>query len=209
MEPVKAERRHRAASIFRKTKEVVVRGRMDLDGCGKADVKTGIPFLDHMLTLMAQHGLFDLSLKAKGDLEVDRHHTNEDVGLALGEAVRMALGNKRGIRRMGSAFVPMDETLARVRVVVDASGRPHLSLNWGPARRLAMPSHYSKADAAHFLKSFVMESGLTLHVDVLKAEEDIHHLLEAIFKALGRSLRQAVERDPRVKGIPSTKGRLG
>ena len=209
----------RSALIERKTKEVQVRGRLTLDGTGRADVSTGVRFLDHMLELFAKHGLFDLQLKAKGDLDIDLHHTNEDLGLALGEAFKKALGDKKGICRMGSAFVPMDETLARVRSVVDLSGRPHLSWEWAAQREQDLfrrakrvdavrLSAYDLDDARHFLESFVVESRITLHVDVLKADGDIHHVLESVFKALGRSLREAVEIDPRVKGIPSTKGRL-
>lgn len=209
--------RNRTATIRHRTKEVSVSGRLSLDGSGHSSVSTGIPFLDHMLELLSKHGLFDLRLKACGDLKVDLHHTNEDLGLALGEAFRQALRDKRGIRRMGSAFVPMDETLARVRSVVDLSGRPHLDIRWGPARQVpagparaaqGRSARYGLADARHFLEGFVHKSEITLHVDVLKAGEDIHHLLESVFKALGRSLRAAVERDPRVKGIPSTKGTL-
>lgn len=205
----------RSAPIQRKTKEVQIRGRLNVDGKGKSSVSTGIRFLDHMLELFAKHGLFDLELKAKGDLDIDLHHTNEDLGLALGEAFKKALGDKRGIRRMGSAFVPMDESLARVRSVVDLSGRPHLSWIWAARkrqdlfRRAAGPNagrlSYDLDDARHFLESFVAESRITLHVDVLKADGDIHHVLESIFKALGRSLREAVEIDRRVKGVPSTK----
>ena len=213
----------RVAKIERKTQEVQIRGRLNLDGTGRSSVATGVRFLDHMLELFAKHGLFDLELKAKGDLEIDLHHTNEDLGLALGEAFKKALGQKRGIRRMGSVFVPMDESLARVRSVVDLSGRPFFRLDWtakrdadsfrrasdrraGWDRRAGFP--YDLTDAKHFLESFVVESRITVHVDVLKADGDIHHILEAVFKALGRSLREAVERDPRVKGVPSTKGRL-
>ena len=208
----------RTTVIERKTKEVQIRGRLTLDGRGRSAVSTGIRFLDHMLELFAKHGLFDLELKARGDLDIDLHHTNEDIGLALAEAFRKALGDKKGIRRMGSAFVPMDESLARVRSVVDLSGRPSFHWGWAAAAR---PDRYRKAknpdsvrlvydldDARHFLESFVTRSGITLHVDVLKAGGDIHHLLESVFKALGRSLRQAVEKDSRVKGIPSTKGKL-
>lgn len=203
----------RIAKIDRKTKETRIRGRLTLDGEGKSSISTGIGFLDHMLELFAKHGLFDLQVRAKGDLHIDLHHTNEDLGLALGQAFRQALGEKRGIRRMGSAFVPMDETLARVRVVADVSGRPHFRLDWAPGRkpgefRRGGRISYGLEDAKHFLESFSARSGLTLHVDVLKAGGDAHHLLEAVFKALGRALREAVDLDPRVKGVPSTKGRL-
>ena len=200
----------RTASIERKTQEVRIRGRLNLDGGGRSSVSTGIRFLDHMLELFAKHGLFDLQLKARGDIDIDLHHTNEEIGLALGEAFRKTLGEKKGIRRMGNAFVPMDETLARVRSVVDLSGRPSFHWDWAakaPSARYRQHA-YDLDDARHFLASFVTQSGITLHIDVLKAGGDIHHLLESVFKALGRSLRQAVERDPRVKGVPSTKGRL-
>ena len=205
----------RTTAIERKTKEVQIRGRLTLDGRGRSAVSTGIRFLDHMLELFAKHGLFDLVLKAKGDLDVDLHHTNEDVGLALGQAVRAALGEKKGLRRFGAgheprkaAYVPMDESLARV--VVDVSGRPYFRWSWQagrPSPSLAR-GEYRISDAKHFLESFATKSELTIHVDVLKAGDDVHHVLEAVFKALGRALGDAVARDPRVKGVPSTKGRL-
>ena len=207
----------RSAAISRTTKEVTIRGRVNLDGSGKGSVRTGVRFLDHMLELFAKHGLFDVELKAKGDLDIDLHHTNEDIGLALGEAFRKALGEKKGIRRMGSAFVPMDESLARVRAVADISGRPYFRWDWAAKRtedfyrRKKQKGHsiaYGVDDARHFLESFVSESRITVHVDVLKADGDAHHVLESVFKALGRSLRHAVERDARVKGVPSTKGKL-
>lgn len=201
----------RISAIKRKTQEVQIRGRLNLDGSGRARVSTGIRFLDHMLELMAKHGLFDLELRARGDIDIDLHHTNEDLGIALGEAFRRSLGPKRGIRRMGNAFVPMDESLARVRAVVDLSGRPSFHWDWTakvPSARYRKQQPYDLLDARHFLESFVAKSEITLHVDVLKAGGDIHHLLECVFKALGRALREAVEKDPRVKGVPSTKGRL-
>lgn len=203
--------RKRTATIQRKTTETAIRGRLTLDGSGRGAVKTGVPFLDHMLELWAKHGWFDLSLTVRGDLHIDLHHTNEDIGLALGEAFKTALGDKRGIRRFG-AYVPMDESLARV--VVDVSGRPHFRWDWSaPAaerafRRDKVRVPYGVEDARHFLDSFAAKSELTIHVDVLKAGGDVHHVLEAVFKALGRALGDAVARDPRVKGVPSTKGRL-
>ena len=206
--------KNRTAAIRRKTKEVDIRGRVTLDGSGRSTVSTGVPFLNHMLELFSKHGLFDLELRAKGDLEIDIHHTNEDLGLALGEAFRTALGDKKGIRRMGSAFVPMDESLARVRAVTDISGRPYFRWDWAAGqkeksfRRALTGRDYGVEDARHFLESFVAKSEITLHVDVLKAGGDIHHVLESVFKALGRSLREAVARDSRVKGVPSTKGTL-
>ena len=224
----------RTAKIDRRTREVSIRGSLHLDGSGRFVISTGIRFLDHMLELFAKHGLFDLQLKAKGDLDVDLHHTNEDLGLALGEAFRAALGEKRGVHRFGAghelqkrnhppdaAYVPMDESLARV--VVDLSGRPHFQWDWVAREKEAMFRRdralrlkknslprwtYGVEDAKHFLESFVRKAEITLHVDILKAGVDVHHVLEAVFKALGLALRHAVERDPRVKGVPSTKGRL-
>lgn len=211
-------KRPRVAAILRRTKEVQIRGRLNLDGSGIPKVDTGIRFLDHMLELFAKHGLLDLELYAAGDLDVDLHHTNEDLGLALGEAFRKALGDKKGICRMGSAFVPMDESLARVRAVADLSGRPHFEWGWKAVKAQSsfrrakggdpLRLSYDADDAKHFLESFAAKAEITLHVDVLKAGSDIHHILEAVFKALGRALREAVERDPRVKGVPSTKGKL-
>ncbi len=203
----------RTARINRKTTETNITLELNLDGAGSYAIDVPVPFLKHMLELFAKHGLFDLQVRAKGDLHIDLHHTNEDLGLALGQAFRQALGEKRGIRRMGSAFVPMDETLARVRVVADVSGRPHFRLDWAPGRKPAEFRRgegisYGLEDAKHFLESFSACSGLTLHVDVLKAGGDAHHLLEAVFKALGRALREAVDLDPRVRGVPSTKGKL-
>lgn len=203
--------RKRTAAIQRKTNETAIRGRLTLDGSGQGKVRTGVPFLDHMLELWTKHGFFDLQLTVRGDLQIDLHHTNEDIGLALGEAFKTALGDKRGIRRFG-AFVPMDESLARA--VVDVSGRPHFRWDWSAKtsqqifRRDKVRVPYGVEDARHFLESFTTKSELTIHVDVLKAGGDVHHVLEAVFKALGRALGDAVARDPRVKGIPSTKGRL-
>ena len=206
----------RKAKIKRDTKEVRIKGEISLDGSGKSSVSTGIRFLDHMLELFSKHGLFDLTLKARGDVDIDLHHTNEDIGLALGEAFRSAVGDKKGIRRMGSAFVPMDETLAQVRCVLDVSNRPYFAFEWSATQKTDAfkkragyrPIPYDLQDAKHFLDSFVQKAGLTVHVDVLKAGGDVHHLLESVFKAFGRALRQAVERDSRVKGVPSTKGTL-
>ena len=206
----------RKAKIKRDTKEVRIKGEFNLDGSGKSSISTGIRFLDHMLDLFTKHGAFDLKLKADGDTDIDLHHTNEDVGLALGDAFNAAIGDKKGIRRMGAAFVPMDETLSQVRCVLDVSGRPYFTLGWLAKQKPAKfrkgstyrPIPYDLHDAKHFLGSFVQRAGLTVHVDVLKAGGDIHHLLESVFKAFGRSLRQAVEHDSRVKGVPSTKGKL-
>lgn len=198
----------RTATIQRKTTETAIQGRLVLDGRGMGKVRTGIPFLNHMLTLWAKHGRLDLTLTAKGDLEVDRHHTNEDIGLGLGQALRQALGEKRGIRRFGFAYAPMDETL--VRVVVDVSGRPYLNPVWTerPLFLNGSSEGYQLDDAHHLLQALVNESRITMHVTILAADPDPHHVLEALFKAFGVALSQAIERDPRVRGIPSTKGRL-
>ena len=198
----------RQATATRKSKETNISVTVKLDGHGKTSVKTGIPFLDHMLTLLGTHGLFDLTVKARGDLEIDLHHTNEDIGLVLGQAFDQALKDRRGITRMGSAYVPMDEALARV--VVDISGRPKLVLRreaQAVKQPLTRSASYTWGDAEHFLESFARTARLTLHVDVL-AGSDFHHTCEAVFKALGRALEQATRLHPRVKGVPSSKGRL-
>lgn len=199
----------RRGTVTRKTKETRVQVSLNLDGSGKTAVKTGIPFLDHMLTLLGTHGLFDLTVRASGDLEVDVHHTNEDIGLALGQAFDEALGNRAGIGRFGCSYVPMDEALARV--VLDISGRPKLLFRDARPTRSGHPNSsrgaYQWGDAEHFLESFVRTSKLTLHIDLLTGS-DFHHTCEAVFKALGRALEQATRLNPRVKGIPSSKGRL-
>ncbi len=200
----------RQAKVDRKTKETQIAVSLNVDGSGKCEAKTGIPFLDHMLTLMGVHGLFDLSVKASGDLDIDLHHTNEDIGLVLGQAFDKALGERKGIRRMSAKYVPMDEALARV--VLDISGRPKLVLRDGRGEEAkpswgAKSTTYSWGDAEHFLESFVRTCRITLHVDVL-AGDDFHHTLEAVFKALGRALDEATSIDPRVKGVPSSKGKL-
>jgi imidazoleglycerol-phosphate dehydratase len=199
----------RRATVTRKSKETDITVSVNLDGRGKASAKTGMPFLDHMLVLFGTHGLLDLAVKARGDLEIDRHHTNEDIGLVLGQAVDQALGDRKGITRFGAAYVPMDEALARV--ILDISGRPKLVLTDARAARgaktLSSSSRYSWGDAEHFLESFARTAKVTLHIDVL-AGSDFHHTCEAVFKALGRALEQAARRHPRVKGVPSSKGRL-
>ena len=198
----------RRATVTRKSKETNIAVTLSLDGHGKTSVKTGLPFLDHMLTLLGTHGLCDLTVKAAGDLEIDRHHTNEDIGLVLGQAFDRALTDRKGIARFGFAYVPMDEALARV--VLDFSGRPKLVLRDHRGARgkgLSSSTPYSWGDAEHFLESFARTAKLTLHIDVL-AGSDFHHTCEAVFKALGRALQQATRQDPRVKGIPSSKGRL-
>lgn len=193
----------RTASVDRKTGETEIKLTLGLDGSGTSDVRTGIPFFDHMLTLFARHGLLDLTIAAKGDIEVDYHHTVEDVGITLGQALAKALGDKTGIRRYGSAYVPMDEALARV--VVDCSGRPFLACE--VPRGVEAIGMFPFQLVEEFLRALSVQAGLTLHVSIL-AGRDAHHMAEAIFKALGRSLDFAVSRDERVKGIPSTKGVL-
>ena len=199
----------RRATATRKSRETNIDVNLNVDGSGKTSVKTGIPFLDHMLTLLGTHSLLDLTVKATGDLDVDLHHTNEDIGLVLGQALDRALGNRKGITRFGLAYVPMDEALARV--VLDISGRPKLVLNNERTGRSTKPlsssATYSWGDAEHFLESFVRTSKITLHIDVLSGS-DFHHTCEAVFKALGRALEQATRLHPRVKGVPSSKGHL-
>jgi imidazoleglycerol-phosphate dehydratase len=193
----------RHSKKYRKTSETEISLAVGLDGKGGAKVKTGIPFFDHMLNLFARHGLFDLEVKAKGDLEVDLHHTVEDVGIVLGQALATALGKKEGIRRYGAAFVPMDETLARV--VVDLSGRPYLELR-GLNRR-GRAGNFPAQLVEEFLRALSVQGGMNLHAEILYGR-DVHHQIEAIFKALARALQDAVRRDSRVRGVPSTKGRI-
>ena len=199
----------RRAKVTRKSKETDITVTLSLDGTGKTSAKTGIPFLDHMLILFGVHGILDLRISAKGDLNVDVHHTNEDVGLVLGQAIDQALGDRAGIQRFGHSYVPMDEALARV--VLDLSGRPKLVLRDQRSQTVrasrSSGSSYQWIDAEHFLESFVRTSKITLHIDVLSGA-DFHHTLEAIFKAFGRALLQAVCRNPRIQGVPSSKGRL-
>lgn len=199
----------RKAKISRKTKETSIDVEINLDGKANASVDTGIPFLDHMLTAMATHGVFDLKVKAKGDLEIDNHHTNEDIGLAIGEAFDKALGDRKGLVRMGYFYVPMDE--AQVRVCLDFSGRGMLVLkdDRPRARRLPLNSsaNYQWQDAKHLLESFARTAKMTLHINVL-AGDDFHHTLEAAFKGVGRSLEMATRKHPRVSGVPSSKGTL-
>ena len=193
----------RKARKYRKTSETEISLSLGLDGKGLGKIKTGIPFFDHMLYLFARHGLFDLEVKAKGDLDVDLHHTVEDVGIVLGQALATALGKKEGIRRYGCAHVPMDETLARV--VVDLSGRPYLELR-GLNRR-GRAGNFSAQLVEEFLRALSVQGGMNLHAEILYGR-DVHHQIEALFKALAKALQEAVSRDPRVKGVPSTKGRI-
>jgi imidazoleglycerol-phosphate dehydratase len=191
----------RTAKIERKTKETDIKIELNLDGVGKYSINTAIPFLDHMLSLMSKHGLFDLKAKAKGDIDIDDHHTVEDVGITLGKAVRQALGDMKGITRYGQAAVPMDEALAEVRL--DISGRPYLVYKVEFPKRSKIKD-FDPDLIEDFLQAFASNSGITLHVQSHYGR-NTHHIIEAIFKALGRALRQAVTIDPRVKGVPSTK----
>ena len=193
----------RIAKSSRKTAETKIDLSVDLDGEGSSEIKTGIPFFDHMLTLFSRHGLFDLKLSVEGDIDVDFHHTIEDTGIVLGECMREALGTKEGICRYGCAYLPMDETL--VRVVVDLSNRPHLEFR-APAGTPSAPNMpFSLVE--EFCRALASNLRANIHVEVLYGR-DGHHIAEAIFKGLARALRQACEKDARVKGIPSTKEAL-
>jgi len=191
----------RTARVDRKTKETDIKIELNLDGEGKYNINTAIPFLDHMLSLTSKHGLFDLKIKAKGDIDIDDHHTVEDVGITLGKAVRQALGDMKGITRYGQAAVPMDEALAEV--CLDISGRPYLIYKVEFPKRSKIKD-FDPDLIEDFLQAFVSNSNITLHVQSHYGR-NTHHIIEAIFKALGRALRQAVTIDPRVKGVPSTK----
>ena len=193
----------RTSSRTRNTAETRIQLSIDLDGTGKSEISTGIGFFDHMLTLFARHGLFDLTVDAKGDLEVDFHHTVEDTGIVIGEAMREALGTKEGIKRYGSFYLPMDETLARV--VVDLSNRPHLEFRAAPGTASAPNFPFTLVE--EFCRALASNLRANIHVELLYGR-DGHHIAEAIFKGLARALREACEKDPRVKGIPSTKEAL-
>ena len=195
----------RKAKVERKTKETDVRVEINLDGRGDYSINTSLPFLDHMLSLLSKHGLFDLKIKAKGDTDVDYHHTVEDIGIVFGKAVKQALGTMKGITRYGHAMVPMDEALASVSI--DISGRPYLVYKVEFSKRSKI-KNFDADLIEDFLQAFVSNSSITLHVG-LPYGRNTHHIIEAIFKALGRALSQAVSIDPRVKGVPSTKKRLG
>jgi len=194
----------RSAIIKRKTKETDINGKFIIDGTGETDIDTGIGFLDHMLTLFAFHGLFDLKIKAKGDLKVDIHHTNEDTAICLGKAFKEALGDCKGIKRYGSKEVPMD--MAAVRGMVDIGGRYAFAWRMPPyAVSIAPQENYSLEDGKDFLDTFAKNANLNLHIDIYSGE-DVHHVLEAAFKALGIALDEATQIDTRRKGVPSTKG---
>jgi len=193
----------RESVIERKTRETDITVRLDLDGGGKADIQTGVPFLDHMLELFTRHGLFNITVSARGDLETGYHHTVEDVGICLGDAFADALGDKTGINRFGEATVPMDEAL--VSVSLDLSGR--FCLVYKPGIRKIKIGDFNLGLIREFLKAFAEETKMSLHINSPYGR-DPHHVVEAVFKALGRAMREAVSIDPRVKGIPSTKGTL-
>ncbi|MDR3589008.1 MAG: imidazoleglycerol-phosphate dehydratase HisB [Negativicutes bacterium] len=194
---------NRTADVARKTNETDIRLSLNLDGCGQAEVSTGIGFFDHMLNLWAKHGLFDLAVEARGDLQVDGHHTVEDTGIVLGQALARALGDKSGIRRYGTAFVPMDEALAMV--VVDISGRPFLQCDLNLTA--AKIGDYDGELTEEFLRALAVNAGLTVHVRLLSGK-NAHHITEAVYKALGRALAEASRKDERITGVLSTKGVL-
>lgn len=193
----------RSAQIERNTNETQIKLQLEVDGEGKANINTPVPFLNHMLDLWTKHGVFDLTLAATGDVEIDDHHTTEDIGICLGIALKDALGDKKGIKRYGNSFVPMDETLAQV--VVDLSNRPHLEF------RAQMPTAkvgtFDTELVHEFLWKFALEARINLHV-IVHYGTNTHHIIEAIFKALARALDEATTVDPRIKGVPSTKGML-
>jgi imidazoleglycerol-phosphate dehydratase len=194
----------RRASVERKTRETAITASVNLDGTGQSRIETGIGFLDHMLDQLARHSLMDVEVKAKGDLHIDFHHTTEDSGIALGQAVAQALGDRRGIRRWGDALVPMDETLTRV--ALDASNRPYLI--WKVAISRPKLGEMDTELFKEWFQAFAQNAGLTLHVENLYGENS-HHIVESCYKGLARALRQAIEIDPRQAGqVPSTKGTL-
>lgn len=197
------EKRVRKAEIERETSETQIRLSLNLDGEGRSQIKTGVPFMDHMLDAFAKHGHFDLTVEANGDTHIDDHHTTEDIGICLGLAIKEALGDKRGIRRYGNSFVPMDDALAQV--VIDLSNRPHMEF------RAAFPQskvgQFDTELVQEFLTKLALEARMNLHV-ILHYGQNTHHMIEAIFKALAKALDEATGIDPRVKGVPSTKGKL-
>lgn len=207
--------KHRKSKIQRKTKETNIKIDLNIDGKGKGQIDYPIPFMAHMFTLFAKHGLFDLKLDASGDIEIDMHHLIEDSGLALGEAFKNALGDKKKIERYGHAILPMDESLAEVQTAIDISGRPHFTFKATFPKELiyaqigkARVKLYLDAEMLReFFESFVYKAGISLHID-LKRGKNTHHKIEAIFKAFGVALRRACEINPRKKGVPSTKGVL-
>ena len=197
----------RVAQLTRQTSESSIALELDLDGSGRSDIRTTVPFFDHLLTAFAKHALVDLTVKAEGDTEIDVHHTVEDTGIVLGSAIRQALGDKSGIARFGDALVPLDEALAQA--VVDVSGRPYLVHGGEPAgfELHLIGGHFTGSMVRHVFEAITVNAGLTVHLTLL-AGRDPHHIAEAEFKAFARAFRQAVALDPRVSGIPSTKGAL-
>lgn len=193
----------RTASLSRQTAETDINIELNLDGEGKVQVSTGVGFFDHMLTLWTKHGLFDLNLKAEGDLYVDCHHTVEDTGIVLGQALTKAFGDKTGIKRYGTAFVPMDEAL--VMVSLDISGRPYLV--YDVSISAGMIGNYDVEMTEEFLRAFAFNAGITLHVKLIHGK-NAHHIVEAVFKALGRAMDEATRKDERIVGVMSTKGML-
>jgi imidazoleglycerol-phosphate dehydratase len=193
----------RRGTIRRKTSETEVSVEIDLDGKGKGEIDTSLPFLDHMLNLFARHGLFDLSVRGRGDTDVDQHHLVEDVGICLGQAVRKALGDRRGIARYGSSWVPMDESLCGV--TMDLSGRPYLVYRAELGEKRI--GEFDPALLREFFKSFSDHGGITLHIDLVYGTNG-HHMAEAMFKAFARAMREAVALDARIEGVLSTKGSL-
>ncbi|MCB1748462.1 MAG: imidazoleglycerol-phosphate dehydratase HisB [Gammaproteobacteria bacterium] len=194
----------RSARVERDTKETRIAVAIDLDGSGRANFATGLPFLDHMLDQVARHGLVDLDVKAEGDLEIDAHHTVEDLGITIGQAFDKAVGDKRAIRRYGHAYVPLDEALSRV--IIDLSGRP--GLTWEVDFPRARIGDFDVDLFSEFFQGFVNHAKCTLHVDNLRGR-NAHHIIETVFKAFGRAVRMAVEHDPRMGDeLPSTKGAL-
>ena len=205
----------RKSKVLRKTKETNISITLNVDGKGKRQIDYPIPFLAHMLDLFAKHGLFDLKLKAKGDIEIDMHHLIEDTGLTLGEAFKKALASKKKIERYGHAVIPMDESLAEVKAAVDISGRPHFTfkakfpkeLVYAQIGKERVKLYLDAEMLREFFESFVYKAGITLHID-LKRGKNTHHKVEAIFKAFGVAMQRACEINPRKKGVPSTKGLL-
>ncbi|MEY4327670.1 MAG: imidazoleglycerol-phosphate dehydratase HisB [Actinomycetota bacterium] len=197
----------RIAKISRETSESKIELELNLDGSGKSEIETGVPFFDHMLTAFSKHSLIDLKVRSVGDIEIDVHHTVEDTAIVLGQAIKQALGDKAGIGRYGDATVPLDEALARA--VVDVSGRPFLVHGGEPQgfEYHLIGGHFTGSMVRHVFEAIAFNAGLTLHVTVL-AGRDAHHIAEAQFKALARAMRKAVEFDARVSGVPSTKGSL-
>lgn len=195
---------HRQASARRVTLETQVEVELNLDGSGQVQLATGVPFLEHMLDQIARHGLLDLRISARGDLHIDAHHTVEDIGITLGQVLREALGDKRGVRRYGQAYVPLDEALSRV--VIDLSGRPHLDFNVTFSQSTV--GQFEVELFHEFFQGLVNHAAITLHIDTLRGRNN-HHIAETVFKAFGRALRMAVEPDPRMNDLlPSTKGSL-